>query len=45
MDEGKCAMCDVKLPKCETCGGYLFDEKTRHSLEAGQCGPRPLEVE
>jgi hypothetical protein len=45
MDEGKCAICDVKLPKCETCGGYLFDEKTRHSLEVGQCGPRPLEVE
>jgi hypothetical protein len=43
LDEGKCAFCENPLPKCETCGGYLYAEGVMHSLEAGECGPRPAD--
>lgn len=43
LDEGKCAFCEKPLDKCETCGGYLFDERVIHSL--GKCERRPVETE
>jgi hypothetical protein len=43
LDEGKCAFCEKPLDKCETCGGYLFDERVIHSLS--KCEPRPVETE
>lgn len=43
LDEGKCAFCEKPLEKCETCAGYLFDERMIHSLS--KCEPRPVETE
>src|SRR5262249_33052623 len=37
LDEGKCAFCEKPLPKCETCGGYLYQDGIMHSLETGKC--------